>query len=142
MAATDYICAANLELDELAGVPILDYDQAKSPVGRVAFVSALRQALIDIGFFYLKNPPVPKQVLDDFVDRATALCNLPLEKKLKIDMSNSKHFLGYSRAGHERTGARRDNREIFDKFLTELPPPTPEMPAYLNVQGPSQVSTA
>lgn len=40
--------------------------------------------------------------------------NLPLEKKLEIEMVNSKHFLGYARLGQEITALKNDYREQFD----------------------------
>ena len=120
-------------------IPVLDLNLTKSPATRPQFLSQLREALVVVGFFYLKNPPVPKPVRDGFVKQSIDLCNLPLEKKMEIAMVNSKHFLGYSRMGLERTARKMDHREMFD-FLTPMPPPKPEDPIWMNVQGPNQVS--
>ena len=73
------------------------------------FLLPLKEALVMVGFFYLKNPPIPAEVKEAFVEKAIQLCNLPLEKKLEIDMINSRHFLGYSRLGAEKTAQRMDN---------------------------------
>jgi isopenicillin N synthase-like dioxygenase len=37
-----------------------------------------------------------------------------MEEKLKIEMANSKHFLGYARLGTEITALKPDYREQFD----------------------------
>jgi isopenicillin N synthase-like dioxygenase len=120
-------------------IPVLDYDLTKLPTTKPHFLSQLREALVVVGFFYLKNPPVPVEVRKAFVQKSIDLCNLPLEKKMEIDMVNSKHFLGYSRMGLERTARKMDHREMFD-FLTPMPPPAPDAPIWMNAQGPNQVS--
>lgn len=121
-------------------VPVLDLDLANSPSTKPKFLLQLREALVVVGFFYVKNTSVPKDVRNEFVDKSIKLCNLPLEKKMEIDMINSKHFLGYSRMGLERTAAKVDYREMFD-FLTPMPPPKPDDPVWMNVQGPNQVGS-
>ncbi|KID95662.1 Oxoglutarate/iron-dependent oxygenase, partial [Metarhizium majus ARSEF 297] len=123
--------------DNFTSIPILDFSQAQAAATKPHFLSKLREALVVVGFFYLKNHSVPKQVQNDFVDKSKALCSLPLEKKLKMDMVNSKHFLGYSRVGFEKTARITDKREIFD-FLMPFKAPGPDDPVYLNVLGPSQ----
>ncbi|PHH65818.1 hypothetical protein CDD81_1187 [Ophiocordyceps australis] len=123
--------------ETFSSIPVLDFRLSQSPESKPLFLSQLREALVIVGFFYLKNPPVPQHVRNSFVEKSIELCDLPLDKKLKIDMINSKHFLGYSRRGLEKTARRTDNREMFD-FLTPLPAPGPDEPIYLNVQGPSQ----
>ncbi|KAK3346411.1 putative oxidoreductase [Lasiosphaeria hispida] len=118
-------------------IPVVDLSQAESPASKATFLAQLRYALVVVGFFYLKNTSMPKNVRDNFVQKSIQLSELPLEKKLKIDMVNSKHFLGYSQMGREKTARITDCREMFD-FLTPLPAPGPEDPVYLNVQGPNQ----
>ena len=95
-------------------IPILDFSRAQSPATKSLFLAELREALVGAGFFYLKNPPVPEQVREAFVKKSIALCNLPHDKKLKIDMIKSKHFLGYSKVACEKTAQQTDYREIFD----------------------------
>ncbi|KAI1177402.1 putative oxidoreductase [Nemania sp. FL0916] len=121
----------------LTSIPVLDFNLTTSPTTKPRFLGQLREALVIIGFFYLKNPPLPTCVKQEFVQKSMALCNQPLEKKMEIAMVNSKHFLGYSGMGLERTAMRMDHREMFD-FLTPMPPPKPEDPVWMNVQGPNQ----
>ncbi|KAI2729630.1 hypothetical protein CBS147333_1796 [Penicillium roqueforti] len=117
-------------------IPILDFSQALSP-SKPAFLASLRDALVNVGFFYLRNAPISDQTQDRFIEKALGLFELPLEKKLEIEMVNSPHFLGYSRLGAEITALKPDYREQFD-FATELPAPGPDEPLYRNVVGPNQ----
>lgn len=98
-------------------IPVLDLALVESPATKPFFLSELRRALVIVGFFYLKNTPVSADVQKAFVQKSKDLFNLPLEKKLEIDMVNSKHFLGYSRLGCERTARKTDHREMFDVCL-------------------------
>ena len=123
---------------------------------KLEFLEALREALVNVGFFYLRNAPVHAQTQEDFTKKALDLFDLPLQKKLEIEMVNSPHFLGYSRLGAEITALKPDHREQFDvgtrfthlrvftnlllKFATELPAPGPDEPLYRNVVGPNQVN--
>ncbi|EAW09997.1 isopenicillin N synthase family dioxygenase [Aspergillus clavatus NRRL 1] len=118
-------------------IPILDYARSTSPDTKPRFLAELRHALVHVGFFYLVNAPIAPHVRQTFVDQSLALFDLPLEKKLEIEMVHSKHFLGYSRLGAETTASKADYREQFD-FATELPPPGPEEPLYRNIRGPNQ----
>ncbi|PVI02689.1 isopenicillin N synthase [Periconia macrospinosa] len=120
-------------------IPILDLSLLDSLAGKRQFLSQLREALVVVGFFYFSNIDrwLPPSVQHTFVSKAKELCNLPLEKKLEIDMMNSKHFLGYSQMGKERTAREVDYREMFD-FLSPVPAPGPDEPVYMNVQGPNQ----
>lgn len=95
-------------------VPVLDYAESASPSTRPAFLKALKAAIVNVGFFYLKNTGVPDKVQSNFTEQSIALFNLPLEKKLEIEMVNSKHFLGYARLGQEVTALKNDYREQFD----------------------------
>ncbi|RDW67384.1 isopenicillin N synthase family dioxygenase [Aspergillus mulundensis] len=116
-------------------IPLLDYSLTASD--KPAFLADLRNALINVGFFYLINAPIAPEIRHGLVKKCKALFDLPLEKKLEIEMVNSKHFLGYSRLGAEITARKQDYREQFD-FATELPAPGPEEPLYRNIRGPNQ----
>lgn len=85
-----------------------------SPATKPAFLAQLREALINVGFFYLKTPPIPLSLQEALTAKGVELFQLPLEKKLEIEMVNSPHFLGYSRLGAEITALKSDHREQFD----------------------------
>ncbi|KAJ4480942.1 hypothetical protein J3R30DRAFT_3462508 [Lentinula aciculospora] len=123
-------------------IPTLDYSLATSdPESKSKFISQLRSVLINVGFLYLSNTPVDKDLITkvkrDYIPR---LFDLPQVEKDQIKMANSPHFLGYSRMGMELTKGEVDWREQFDfgtgcereRSLKE------GEPDYWNVYGPSQ----
>jgi len=73
-----------------------------------------------VGFLYIKNTPVSATIQGTLIKKGIELFELPLEEKLKIEMANSKHFLGYSRLGMEITAMKPDYREQFDVSTTLL----------------------
>ena len=75
-------------------VPVLDYALVSDPVRRPEFISQLQHALINVGFLYLKNPPVARKDVDDLIGFIPHLFALPQETKDEIRMANSPHFLG------------------------------------------------
>ena len=97
-------------------VPVLNFDLIKSAETRIEFLKELRRALVVVGFFYVRNiePWLPRDVRLRFVQNAKAVCNMPAEEKQKMAMINSKHFLGYSQMGGERTARKVDYRDMFD----------------------------
>ena len=125
---------------DFTSIPILDYNLLLTPEGRASFILQLRHALIFVGFFYLKNPPVPPALVTSLIDYIPKLFALPQEKKDVLRMANSPHFLGYSRFGAELTRGATDQREQFD-IATEFngAPYKEGDPDYLKLQGPSQV---
>ncbi|KAK7001541.1 Clavaminate synthase-like protein [Favolaschia claudopus] len=94
-----------------SSVPILDYSQILSPTTKPHFIHHLQHALINVGFLYLSNVPIDTSALTAYIPR---LFELPQDAKDDIRMSNSKHFLGYSKLGAEFTKGRTDWREQFD----------------------------
>ncbi|PYH98101.1 oxidoreductase, partial [Aspergillus ellipticus CBS 707.79] len=123
--------------EEFTSIPILNYTHALSLTTKPSFLSELRHALLHVGFFYLVHAPITPDVRHNLIQMTYKLFDLPAEKKLEIEMVNSKHFLGYSRLGAETTARRVDWREQFD-FATELPPPPEGAPLYRNIRGPNQ----
>lgn len=131
-----------LATSDFASVPVVDYSLLKSPETRQSFIDQLRHALISVGFLYLANPPVSREVIARLISYTPRLFDeLSQEQKDAISMVNSEHFLGYSRLGTERTKEHADMREQYD-FATE---PfecrwREGLPEYLRLWGPSQAS--
>lgn len=120
-------------------VPVLDYSLLSDPATRSTFIDQLRHALINVGFLYLKNPPVTDETFDSLLSYIPRLFALPQEEKDALAMTNSPHFLGYSKLGVERTRGASDQREQFD-FATPLECEwQPGQPEHLRLWGPSQV---
>ena len=116
------------DLGNFEAIPILDYSLLQT--GRKAeFIDQLRNALINVGFLYLQNPPIDKVVFDAVLDYTPRLFDIAQEKKDKIRMANSPHFLGYSRLGSELTKGATDQREQFDfatRFECDWKPGAPD----------------
>lgn len=99
--------------ERFSSIPILEYDDAVSPTSRPRFLSALRHALVNVGFFYLRNPPIEVEVQEALVQKSASFFNLPVAKKQEVAISNSKQFRGYASLASEETGMKSDARETF-----------------------------
>ena len=77
-------------------VPILDLSLARDPETKSAFLSSLRNALLKVGFLYVKNTGINDSLIHDVIDQGKAFFDLPQEEKLKIQMKNVPSFLGSS----------------------------------------------
>ncbi|KAA8641351.1 uncharacterized protein ATNIH1004_002019 [Aspergillus tanneri] len=95
--------------DTFTAIPVLDYSLATSSDTKATFLRELRNALVNVGFFYLTNPPV-------------------------YGVNTSWGILGWEQSSQL---VKSDYREQFD-FATELPPPRPDEPLYRNIRGPNQ----
>lgn len=100
-------------------VPVLDLSLAESPETEPQFLSELRNALVQVGFFYLKNHSIPESVQRDAIQQAMELFDLPLDKKLEMETVKSKHFLGYNRMASEKTAAEIDYNESIAVSMVE-----------------------
>lgn len=125
---------------DFSSVPVLDYALAKEPATRLEFLNQLRHTLINVGFLYLSNPPVSQDDIHLAVNYAPKLFTLPQEKKDRLLMRNSPHFLGYTKIGAEYTKGKVDQREQYDFATPYECRWTPGAPEYLRLRGPSQVS--
>jgi isopenicillin N synthase-like dioxygenase len=95
-------------------IPLLDFTLAHDPAAKPKFLESLRRAVVNVGFLYIKNAPISAAIQETLIKKGIELFELPLEEKLKIEMANSKHFLGYARLGTEITAMKPDYREQFD----------------------------
>ena len=126
---------------DFSSVPVLDYSLLRSPDTRHQFISELRNALINVGFLYLANHPIPQTDVDAVVDYIPKLFSIPQEAKDAIKMANSEHFLGYSRFGAELTKGAVDQREQFDFATKHVCRWRQGDPDYYRLWGPCQVRT-
>ena len=127
-----------------SSIPIIDLSRATSASDGAGVLEQLREAITSVGFLYVSNHGVPAQVIRDLVDVLPVLFALPDEVKEEVALSNSPHFLGYSRVGAETTAGAEDRREQFE-FATELPVRWREgdddVAGYERLKGPNQVET-
>ncbi|KAK9358650.1 hypothetical protein V1504DRAFT_435614 [Lipomyces starkeyi] len=117
-------------------IPILDISLSHNPETKPQFLTSLRHALVEVGFLYISNYGVPDALTQEVMRQSRRLFDLPVEEKLKIEMKNSPHFLGYSRLANEITKERIDWREQID-LATELPAPGKDEPRYRWLRGPN-----
>ncbi|KAK5801203.1 hypothetical protein VI817_003415 [Penicillium citrinum] len=132
---------------DFTSLPILDLQEAHSPDTKPSFLLALRDALVNVGFLYLKNPPIPDGLQDKLVEKAGAFFGLPTDVKENVQMVNSKYIRGWTALGVERTATTVDRRETFivlfpspksggDSTLKQVPDMQPVFEAYIaSMQG-------
>ena len=78
-------------------IPILDTSEARSEVTKPAFLEQLRDALMNVGFLYIKNTGIDQDLYDQICEQGIKFFELPDDEKAKIDMINQKSFLGYAK---------------------------------------------
>ncbi|KIK60337.1 hypothetical protein GYMLUDRAFT_43637 [Collybiopsis luxurians FD-317 M1] len=119
-------------------IPTLDYSLALDKETKPKFIAQLRDVMINVGFLYLENTPVDKDIVSDLKLQIPKLFALPQDLKDSLRMANSPHFLGYSRLGAELTKGAVDYREQFDFGTPCVSCFKPGDPDYWNIYGPSQ----
>ena len=79
-------------------LPILPLRAALDPATKPAFLAALRSALLNVGFLYLSETGLPRELVRDVVRECGRFFDeLPLEQKEAVEMKRQKSFLGWSR---------------------------------------------
>lgn len=97
--------------EDFSTIPVIDLALAGSPATKPQLLSDLRNALVRVGFLYVRNHSIPEHVQQDALHQSKEFFSLPLEKKLEIETVNSKHFLGYNRMNSQKTAAEIDHSE-------------------------------
>lgn len=119
-------------------LPLLDLRRLDDPDDRPQFLSELREAAREVGFFYLIGHGIPDSQIAGVQALARRFFALPLAEKQAVAMVNSPHFRGYTEAGHEITRGRADWREQFDIGAErEALPAVADAPAWRRLQGPN-----
>jgi isopenicillin N synthase-like dioxygenase len=93
--------------------------------------------MVSLGFIYLKDHGIPQPLIDSTFSASQHFFDLPAELKMKIQMVNSPHFVGYNLLGNEVTNLAVDYREQID-FGSDAPLAPPNSPFYANLLGPNQ----
>lgn len=81
---------------------------------RDVYLTRLRLAAHDIGFFYLTGHDIDPDLLRQVQAVVLRCFALPAADKQAVAMIHSPHFRGYNRAASERTRGQPDWREQFD----------------------------
>ena len=76
----------------IQSIPVLDFSLFETDP--TAFLSQLKRASRDVGFFYLTGHGIPQSLIDDVLASSRRFFALPEVDKLEIEMVNSPHFRG------------------------------------------------
>ncbi|RSM88486.1 oxidoreductase [Kibdelosporangium aridum] len=121
-----------------APLPLIDLSRFRDPTAdRAAFLSELRHAAHEVGFFYVVGHGVPDELTTGIYEVAKKFFALPLEQRLAIENINSPQFRGYTRTGYEFTGGKQDWREQIDIGPERAVVP-PGGPTWQRLIGPNQ----
>ncbi|KAG0636693.1 hypothetical protein HOY80DRAFT_1011106 [Tuber brumale] len=123
-------------MSSFTAVPVLDFSLSRDESTKPALLNELRRTLLEVGFLYIKNTGIDEDLVEEVIRLGKAFFDLPESEKLRLEMKNSPHFLGYSRLGNEITKHATDWREQID-LATELPAPSPSEPRYRMLRGPN-----
>ncbi|KAF9651654.1 2OG-Fe-II oxygenase [Thelephora ganbajun] len=99
-------------------IPIIDLKDATNPDLQVreALAVRIRDACINVGFFYVTNHGIPESVINQALDAAKGFFALPLSTKEELDIHKSPNFKGYTALLGENSNPenRGDLHEGFD----------------------------
>jgi isopenicillin N synthase-like dioxygenase len=125
-------------------LPIIDLSRFRDPIAdREAFLTELRRAAHEVGFFYVTGHGVPEAVTGGILAAAREFFALPVEQRLEIENIHSPQFRGYTRVGTEHTGGSADWREQIDIGPERAAVDTrPGEPDWVRLIGPNQWPSA
>jgi len=104
------------DVDSLPIIDLLPRATSEKLEDRLAVAQELRQACIDVGFFYLRNHGIEEELVDGVFDEAKRFFALPMAEKEKISVNRSTSYSGYEpffQTKYEST-SRGDNHEGFN----------------------------
>ncbi|MBB5046934.1 isopenicillin N synthase-like dioxygenase [Rhodopseudomonas rhenobacensis] len=121
-------------------LPVLDLTSFDAePSQRGAFLRELCEAAQGPGFFYLVGHGISADLISDVLAASRQFFDLPERDKFSIEMINSPHFRGYTRAGLEFTRGLPDWREQLDIGAErDALPWDRTAPPWIRLQGPNQ----
>ncbi|KAF7293986.1 2OG-Fe oxygenase [Mycena kentingensis (nom. inval.)] len=99
-------------------IPVIDFTDATSPeyARRRALADRVRDASINVGFFYVKNHSIAQTTIEETIGAAKEFFALSEEVKMQLDIHKSSNFKGYTALLGENTNpeGRGDLHEGFD----------------------------
>lgn len=121
-------------------LPVLDLARLEAGAAEYArLLAELRRVARHIGFFYVEGHGIDAGLQQRVLSAARHFFALPEAEKRAIEMVNSPHFRGYTRAGCEITRGRPDWREQLDVGSERLAlPRAAGLPAWARLHGPNQ----
>jgi isopenicillin N synthase-like dioxygenase len=122
--AASPIAAAGAQRADFDTVPLIDFSGflEGTPEGKARVAAELRDACINVGFFYISGHGVPQELVDAMFAMQPHLFDLPVETKMRWHVKNSPQFLGYIAMRDENAdpakGKGGDLHEAYD-FVPE-----------------------
>ncbi|KAF9468692.1 hypothetical protein BDZ94DRAFT_1153822 [Collybia nuda] len=99
-------------------IPVIDLSNGTSsdPLVRRALADQIRDACINIGFFYAKNHGISDDIINGAVNAGKQFFSLPENKKTELDIRKTPNFRGYTALLQENTDptGNGDLHEGFD----------------------------
>ncbi|GJE92600.1 Clavaminate synthase-like protein [Phanerochaete sordida] len=118
--------ASNLTNTAFSHLPIIDLANIDSedPAERAALAQAVRDACMNVGFFYIKNHGIPEHVLYTAYAASQEFFALPDTAKAALDITSNPGFKGYNgvRASNNDPSGAGDMHEGFEFGWEELVP--------------------
>jgi len=112
-----------LDVIDLSGLR----DDEPAAVERIA--KRIGSACRDVGFFYVRNHGIPRELVDSVFAASKSFFDLPTETKGELSIAMSKHNRGYVGISAERLDSKHaDLKEAFNVGL-DLQPDDPEVVA-------------
>jgi isopenicillin N synthase-like dioxygenase len=99
-------------------IPIIDFAPIlrDEPSGRAQVATEIREACIEIGFFYLINHGVPTEIRARAFGAARRFFDLPPETKAEIHIAKSPHVRGYTPMREESFDTANTAGDIKESF--------------------------
>jgi isopenicillin N synthase-like dioxygenase len=93
----DYVAGDIVEGD-FDTIPVLDISGMFSEdiETRKKVAAELREACTTVGFFYMENHGIPKELIDKQFEMGKAFFDLPFEKKMEVYIDNTPHYRGFT----------------------------------------------
>ncbi|KIK16931.1 hypothetical protein PISMIDRAFT_15489 [Pisolithus microcarpus 441] len=76
-------------------IPIIDLGCASTHEERAALARQIRDACMNVGFFYIKNHGIPDETIDKIFSVMKAFFSLPVEAKMKLHHRQGAHYRGF-----------------------------------------------
>ena len=122
-------------------LPIIDISPlyGDEPDAWQAVAGQIDRACRQWGFFYIKGHPISPARIAEVLGNAQRFFTLPVEEKLKIDITQTRHHRGYGAVATEQLDPTKpsDLKETFDMGL-HLPADHPEVLAEKPLRGPNR----
>lgn len=68
-------------MSSFTSIPILDLSLASDPKTKPEFLTQLRDALLEVGFLYIKNVGKPEELFPEVIAQGRAFFDIPEEEK-------------------------------------------------------------